>query len=214
MKIRADMNVIGEDNLLAVGNVYLDELIVIHDVKVITKKDDDGEDISFVVMPSRKKDDSWEKVVWIKDKDLYSQIDKAVMEAVDHAARKDIGAYDLKVDIRPYVRGDTRAYATLIFNDAVQIENVRIVQAGDDLKVYYPFEKRDGVAQNLAGPATLHMKRMLDADIIQAYDAKMKALDREKETAAEKGKPSDHQEKDASDTEKKMQENKKREVSR
>ena len=37
MKIRADMNVIGEDNLLAVGNVYLDELIVIHDVKVITK---------------------------------------------------------------------------------------------------------------------------------------------------------------------------------
>ena len=184
MKIRADMNVIGEEGLMAAGNVFLDELIVIHDVRVITKKDDEGKDIYYVVMPSRKKGDSWEKIVRIKDKDLYKEIDKTVMEAVNHAVMKDLNLYDLKVEIRPYEKGDTRAYATITLNDAVQIDNVRIAQSEDKLKVYYPFEKRDGVAQNLAGPATLHMKRMLDGDIIQAYEMKMKSLEKGKDIPA------------------------------
>ena len=56
MDIRADMKCLFNDKLLAVGDVYLDERIVIHNVKLVqTQKD--GKTFSFVSFPQKQKGD-------------------------------------------------------------------------------------------------------------------------------------------------------------
>ena len=56
MNIRAEMKPIFSDKILASGDVYLDEKIVIHNVKVI-QADKDGKTYSFVSFPEKLKGD-------------------------------------------------------------------------------------------------------------------------------------------------------------
>ena len=127
MKIRAEMNIIDKGNLVAAGDVFLEEQIVIHQVKLIaTKNKDTGRDMWVVAMPDKKKGDTWDKVVYIKDKDVYKEIETAVIQSVEHALRKDLGNYNLQIDIRLFEKGDTKAYATVTFNNAVEIHGIRL----------------------------------------------------------------------------------------
>ena len=177
MKIRAEMNVIDKGNLVASGDVYLNEQIVIHQVKLITMKDKKtGVDKWVVVMPDKKKGDTWDKVVYIKDRDVYKEIESAVIQSVEHALKKDMGEYRLDVSIRLFDKGDTKAYATITFNDAVEIHGIRLYEREGELKVAYPYEKRDETYQNLAGPATLYVKSFMEEDIKEAYEKKVKEV--------------------------------------
>ncbi len=156
MKVRAEMNIIDKGSLVAAGDVFLEEKIVIHQVKLIaTKNKDTGTDMWVVVMPDKKKGDSWDKVVYIKDKSVYKEIETAVIQSVEHALKKDLGEYHLDISIRLFEKGDTKAYATITFNNAVEIHGIRIYERDGNLKIAYPYEKRDETYQNLAGPATL-----------------------------------------------------------
>ena len=172
MSIRADMNIIDRNNLVAVGDVFLDEMFVIHQVKVVEKADKDGNMTWFVSLPGKKKGDGWEKIVKIKDPDLRTRINDAVIDETKRARQKDLGGQNLAAEIRLYDKGDTKAYATVIFNDAVQIENVRICEKDGKLTVYYPFEKNGEYYQNLAGPATMYMKHCAERVVLEAYDRK------------------------------------------
>ena len=175
MKIRAEMNIIDKGNLVAAGDVFLEEQIVIHQVKLIaTKNKDTGRDMWVVAMPDKKKGDTWDKVVYIKDKDVYKEIETAVIQSVEHALRKDLGNYNLQIDIRLFEKGDTKAYATVTFNNAVEIHGIRLYEREGELKVAYPYEKRDETYQNLAGPATLFIKDQMETDIREAYEEKIK----------------------------------------
>ena len=129
-----------------------------------------------VVMPDKKKGDSWDKVVYVKDKTVYKEIETAVMQSVEHALKKDLGEYKLDVDIRLFDKGDTKAYATITFNDAVEIHGIRLYERDGQLKVAYPYEKRDETYQNLAGPATLFVKSFVEEDIKEAYEKKVKEV--------------------------------------
>jgi len=175
VKVRAEMNIIDKGSLVAVGDVFLEEKIVIHQVKLIaTKNKETGADMWVVVMPDKKKGDAWDKVVFVKDKDVYKEIETAVMQSVEHALKKDLGEYNLKVDVRLFDKGDTKAYATITFNDAVEIHGIRLYERDGQLKVAYPYEKRDETYQNLAGPATLYIKNIMEVDIKDAYKQKVK----------------------------------------
>ena len=177
MKIRAEMNLIDKGNLVAVGDVFLNEQIVIHQVMLITMKDKKtGVDKWVVVMPDKKKGDTWDKVVYIKDRDVYKEIESAVIQSVEHALKKDMGEYRLDVSIRLFDKGDTKAYATITFNDAVEIHGIRLYEREGELKVAYPYEKRDETYQNLAGPATLYVKSFMEEDIKEAYEKKVKEV--------------------------------------
>ncbi|MBR1899569.1 MAG: septation protein SpoVG family protein [Lachnospiraceae bacterium] len=175
MKVRAEMNIIDKGSLVAAGDVFLEEKIVIHQVKLIaTKNKDTGNDMWVVVMPDKKKGDAWDKVVYVKDRNVYKEIESAVIQSVEHALKKDLGDYRLKVDIRLFEKGDTKAYATVTFNDAVEIHGVRLYERDGQLKVAYPYEKRDETYQNLAGPATLYVKNLMEVNITEAYEKKLK----------------------------------------
>ena len=177
MKVRAEMNIIDKGNLVAAGDVFLEEKLVIHQVKLIaTKNKETGNDMWVVAMPDKKKGDSWDKVVYIKNRDVYKEIESAVIQSVEHALKKDTGEYQLDVNIRLFDRGDTKAYATITFNDAVEIHGIRLYERDGQLKIAYPYEKRDETYQNLAGPATLYIKSFMEEDIKDAYEKKVKEV--------------------------------------
>lgn len=67
MNIRADMKPLFTDKILAAGDVYLDEKVVIHNVKLI-QAEKDGQTYSFVSFPEKKKNDKWEPIIMIKDR--------------------------------------------------------------------------------------------------------------------------------------------------
>ena len=180
MKIRAEMNVIDKGNLVASGDVFLNEQIVIHQVKLITMKDKKtGVDKWVVVMPNKRKGDTWDKVVYIKNAEIYKDIEAAVIDSTERAVRKDLGSYELDVQVRLFDKGDTRGYATVTFNDAVEIHGIRLYERDGQIKVAYPYEKRDETFQNLAGPATIFVRNCMETDIIEAYEEQVKRMGEE-----------------------------------
>ena len=124
MKVRAEMNIVDKGNIMASGDVFLNEMFVIHNVRIMKKMKEDGEMDWFVSMPSRRRGEEWERVVTIRDPDLRKKIEDEVQASAEKALHKDLGDFSLSVDIRLYEVGDTRGYATIVFNDMVQIDNI------------------------------------------------------------------------------------------
>lgn len=182
MKVRAEMNIVDKGNIMASGDVFLNEMFVIHNVRIMKKMKEDGEMDWFVSMPSRRRGEEWERVVTIKDPDLRKKIEDEVQASAEKALHKDLGDFSLSVDIRLYEAGDTRGYATIVFNDMVQIDNIRISEKDGKLSVHYPYEKSGDYYQNLVGPATIFIKNRCEEQILDSYRAKLQ----EKETGMEK----------------------------
>ena len=193
MSIRAEMTPVGKNNLVAVGSVYLNEMFVINNVKLINKTDENGRNRPVLSLPSRKRGEDWEKIVKVKDQKLYERICEEAIAATRRAVEKDLTGFDMEVQVRPYEKGETRGYATLVVNDAIQIENVRICEKDGKLTVYYPYEKNGEYYQNLAGPATHYIRQMAEDRILEAY--REKALEQEKEQPEYVETPSEREEK-------------------
>ena len=193
MSIRAEMTPVGKNNLVAVGSVYLNEMFVINNVKLINKTDENGRNRPVLSLPSRKRGEDWEKIVRVKDQKLYERICEEAIAATKRAVEKDLTGFDMEVQVRPYEKGETRGYATLVINDAIQIENVRICEKDGKLTVYYPYEKNGEYYQNLAGPATHYIRQMAEDRILEAY--REKVLEQEKEQPEYVETPSEWEEK-------------------
>ena len=186
MNIRADMKCLFNDKLLAVGDVYLDERIVLHNVKLVqTQKD--GKTFSFVSFPQKQKGDKWEPLVMIKDKDLRGQITEAVKISVMEAMKRDKEPLDMTVDVRLYEKDETRAYATVNYGGLVKIDGIRIFERDGQLRVSYPYEKNGDFYQNLAGPASPNTKNQMATVIIKAYEDKKLEKEQEKDQFVEAG---------------------------
>ena len=66
MKIRADMKPAGSDKIIAFGDVYLDEKVVIHNVRVV-QAEKNGSIYHFVSFPQKRTDkDKWDSFIYIK----------------------------------------------------------------------------------------------------------------------------------------------------
>ncbi len=169
MNIRADMKPIFSDKILASGDVYLDEKIVIHNVKVI-QADKDGKTYSFVSFPEKLKGDKWEPVVMIKDKDLRKAITDTVNKSVVAQMKVEKEPLDLTVEVRLYEKDETRGYATV---------NYGIFERDGELRVSYPYEKNGDRYQNIAGPVSPGIRKRMTEMIVKAYEDKK--LEKEKE---------------------------------
>ena len=178
MNIRADMKPIFSDKILASGDVYLDEKIVIHNVKVI-QADKDGKTYSFVSFPKKLKGDKWEPVVMIKDKDLRKAITDTVNKSVVAQMKVEKEPLDLTVDVRLYEKDETRAYATATYRNLVKIDGIRIFERDGELRVSYPYEKNGERYQNIAGPVSPGIRKAMTEMIVKAYEDKK--LEKEKD---------------------------------
>lgn len=178
MNIRADMKPIFSDKILASGDVYLDEKIVIHNVKVI-QADKDGKTYSFVSFPEKLKGDKWESVVMIKDKDLRKAITDTVNKSVVAQMKVEKEPLDLTVEVRLYEKDETRGYATVNYGGLVKIDGVRIFERDGELRVSYPYEKNGDRYQNIAGPVSPGIRKAMTEMIVKAYQDKK--LEQEKD---------------------------------
>ncbi|MDY4204178.1 septation protein SpoVG family protein [Porcincola intestinalis] len=178
MNIRADMKPIFSDKILASGDVYLDEKIVIHNVKVI-QADKDGKTYSFVSFPEKLKGDKWEPVVMIKDKDLRKAITDTVNKSVVAQMKVEKEPLDLTVEVRLYEQDETRGYATVNYGGLVKIDGVRIFERDGELRVSYPYEKNGDRYQNIAGPVSPGIRKAMTEMIVKAYQDKK--LEQEKD---------------------------------
>lgn len=178
MNIRADMKPIFSDKILASGDVYLDEKIVIHNVKVI-QADKDGKTYSFVSFPEKLKGDKWEPVVMIKDKDLRKAITDTVNKSVVAQMKVEKEPLDLTVEVRLYEKDETRGYATVNYGGLVKIYGVRIFERDGELRVSYPYEKNGDRYQNIAGPVSPGIRKAMTEMIVKAYQDKK--LEQEKD---------------------------------
>ena len=178
MNIRADMKPIFSDKILASGAVYLDEKIVIHNVKVI-QADKDGKTYSFVSFPEKLKGDKWEPVVMIKDKDLRKAITDTVNKSVVAQMKVEKEPLDLTVEVRLYEKDETRGYATVNYGGLVKIDGVRIFERDGELRVSYPYEKNGDRYQNIAGPVSPGIRKAMTEMIVKAYQDKK--LEQEKD---------------------------------
>lgn len=169
MKIRADMKPIFSDKILATGDVYLDEKIVIHNVKVV-QTDKDGQTHSFVSFPEKQRGDKWEPVVMIKDKELRKAITDTVNKSVVEQMKVEKEPLDLTIDIRLYEKDETRAYATVSYAGLVKIDGVRIFERDGELRVSYPYEKNGDRYQNIAGPVSPGIRKQMTEAIIKVYE--------------------------------------------
>ena len=171
MNIRADMKPLFTDKILAAGDVYLDEKVVIHNVKLI-QIEKDGQTYSFVSFPEKKKNDKWEPIIMIKDKKLREAITDEVKKSVMHQINLDKEPLQMTVDVRLYEKDETRAYATLNYGGLVKIDGIRIYERDGDLHISYPYEKAGDRYQNVAGPASPGIRKQMAVTIIKAYEDK------------------------------------------
>ena len=178
MNIRADMKPIFADRILATGDVYLDEKIVIHNVKVV-QAEKAGKVYSFVSFPEKQRGDKWEPVVMIKDKELRKAITDVVNKSVMEHLKIEKEPLDLTVDVRLYEKDETRAYATATYGNLVKIEGIRIFERDGELKVSYPYEKNGDRYQNIAGPVSPGIRKAMTEMIVKAYEDKK--LEQEKD---------------------------------
>ncbi len=188
MKVRADMKPIFSDKILASGDVYLDEKIVIHNVKVI-QTDKDGQIHSFVSFPEKARGDKWEPVVMIKDKELRKAITDTVNKSVMEQMKVEKEPFDLTVDIRLYEKDETRAYATVSYSGLVKIDGIRIFERDGELRVSYPYEKNGDRYQNIAGPASPGIRKQMTEAIIKVYEDRRLEKDKGIGTAPEEPVP-------------------------
>ena len=171
MNIRADMKPLFADRILATGDVYLDEKIVIHNVKVV-QAEKEGKVYSFVSFPEKQRGDKWEPVVMIKDKELLKAITDVVNKSVMEHLKIEKEPLDLTVDVRLYEKDETRAYATATYGNLVKIEGIRIFERDGELKVSYPYEKNGERYQNIAGPVSPGIRKAMTELIVKAYEDK------------------------------------------
>ena len=178
MNIRADMKPVSGDRVLAAGDVYLDERIVIHNVKVV-QAEKDGTVYNFVSFPEKQKGDKWEPIVMIRDKDLRKAITDAVNKNVLEIMKVEREPFDMTVDIRLYEKDETRAYATVTYGGLVKIDGIRIFERDGELRVSYPYEKNGDRYQNIAGPVSPGIRKAMTEMIVKAYQDKK--LEQEKD---------------------------------
>lgn len=172
MNIRADMKPVSSGRIIAFGDVYLDEKVVIHNVRVV-QVEKEGQIYHFVSFPQKKSDgDQWDSFIYIKDKDLRKQIEEAVNHSVMERMKLEKEPVDMTVDVRVFDKDETRAYATINYAGLVRIDGVRICEKDGELKVIYPYEKVGEQYQNIAGPVSPGTRKRMNEAVIKAYEDK------------------------------------------
>lgn len=171
MKIRADIKPVFKDSILGAGDVYVDEKVVIHNVKLV-QAEKDGKIYSFVAFPAKKKGDSWEPIVMIKDKDFREKLTAEVRRSLKEQYDLEKEPLDMTVDVRIYEKDETRAYATINYGGLVKIDGIRIFERDGELKISYPYEKNGDRYQNVAGPSSPGNRAKMGEAIIKAYEDK------------------------------------------
>lgn len=172
MKIEADMKVVTKGNLVAVGSITLDEIIRISNVKVVNFGFQDGREDWKVLMPRKKKLDSWTNIINITDPEVLREVTEAVYTAIRKDLLRDIGKQpEIKTEVVVYQKNEILGYAKVTYGGAVEIQGIQIRKGADAQhpKILFPFTVEDNRIDNLVEPMTAGIRQKLKESVTEVY---------------------------------------------
>mgnify|MGYP004574296469 CR=1 FL=1 len=185
MNITANMKIIGQEKLLAVGDVILDNLFVIQQVKVFQNNQKTN-----VYFPKRQVGKEEKEVVLFTDPETQKQVETAVLKEVTRLVRENVGwdycMEDIRISIRrveglEYIRG----FASLYYKNCMEIREIQIREQRGSLYVLYPHGLYRNQPYQIVCPAAYNVLflELLNQEILEAYK---KAAEQEKLPGKEK----------------------------
>lgn len=145
MDVEARMNLVMKDSLVAVGDVEIDHLITIHQVKVLAL-DPERKDWK-IYLPRRQGTDGWVNAVSLDDKSLMKQIQEAVFSDI-RDRNFGFSRDSIQVTARPCqdrYNSSFLGYADLCYKNVLHIPNVKVFQADGTVRLGWPnAQGRDG----------------------------------------------------------------------
>lgn len=171
MNITANMKIIGQEKLLAVGDVILDDLFVIQQVKVFQNNQKTN-----VYFPKRQIGKEEKEVVRFTDPEIRKEVETAVLQEVTRLVRENVGwdyrMEDIRISIRlaeglEYIRG----FATLSYKNCMEIREIQIREQRGSLYVLYPHGLYRNQPYQIVCPAAYNVLflELLNQEILEAY---------------------------------------------
>lgn len=191
MKIRAKMDLINKNGLVAVGDVYLDEVFVIHQVKMLSREREDGKQFIVIELPRRKKQDKWVDFIILQSSEIKKQIEEAVQQSIKEELLRSVPIPQLQVAAYPLEKGIPlngyvlKGYATVVYENAIEFRNIRIMEKDGTEWVAYPGTEVKRAYQQLISPASLFLKESLEQDILEKYHEELEK--QKQKSCAERG---------------------------
>lgn len=164
-------------SLIAVGDVTLDNVMTIKQVKLMSLRQEDGQMKNVVCLP-RKKVMLDGEAVWKNIFDLSPEsrrdLELAVYDSVKREVSKGLFLVDERLKISVKVNpggGNIKGKATLSYDGMVTISNIHIMQGKNGLFVSYPSSKsKTGEYAQLFQPINRYSGEMLGSAILNAYE--------------------------------------------
>lgn len=174
MKIEANMTIMEKDNMMAFGEVTINNCLCIKNLKLMKNKD--GQ--MFVSMPRVKKGEEWTDLCYAKTPEARDELLSAITEAVKKEVTKDMDLPGLEVNVNLFEKDNLRGLATIVIEDFA-VKNVKIVNGPKGLFVSMPQYKiigADGTAvyKDIVYPTSAAMREKISSKILEAYEEKVK----------------------------------------
>ena len=173
MDIKANMQMIMQGSLFAVGSITVDNLFTIENVKAVTMEKDGEMDI-FVSMPQMKSVNGFKNLVGTDGK-TKAAVKAAVVEAIDRAVKEYSLPYDMPFEyiVTPVSNGKTLAKVTIIYDGEMDMTGFKLMKGDNGMYLSYPKEKvsyRDGHIYNNMYSFSSDMKRVFQIKVIEQYE--------------------------------------------
>lgn len=184
MDIEAKMQIVNRKDLIAVGDVTLDNKITLHQVKVLKL----GEKTT-VALPRRKTPEGWKNIVTLLAPELKAEIEKNVLEAVWKEAKRSVPQLSWEVHVHLYEgKNGLKGYASILYPEIFELTGIQIKENGKKLQVVYPYGFIGTQMISLAGPTDLFSKDQLDWQILEKYQEEERIHKEEKRKSTEQGR--------------------------
>ena len=165
MEIEARMRLVNYNALIAVGDVTIDNMITLHEVKVVMLNEK-----TIISLPRKQTASGWKNVVSFMSPELRKTIEEKVLEAVWAETRKPLPRAEWEISVKPY-QGDKglKGYATISYPGMMEITGIQIVEREGRNQIVYPYGFSGRQIISLAGPANINSKDYLETEILTQY---------------------------------------------
>lgn len=183
MKIEANMRFVDSGNLVGIGDVIIDDLFRISQVKVLSLKGEDGKEKWQVYLPRKKTNDGWSNVTVIKDTELRRRIEQEVCLSLGNHALSDIPRDDIQVRIVLCHKDRLLGYANVLYKNAIEFQNIQIRQDGDNIRIVFPYNVAGQKCEGLVAPMSSFAYEDIQNKVQSAYHEAVAGQKRQEQLA-------------------------------
>lgn len=171
MEIEARMRLINKGSLVAVGDVVIDNMITLHQVKVLSiNHKGSGENKVMVSLPRRQTQNGWKNMVGFIKPELKKVIEDAVLQEVWKEAKRPLPQCDWEISVHLYEgKNGLKGYAAIVNPGVLEITGIQIRESDGELKVVYPYALSGKQVLPLLDPADITSKERIEKEIIETY---------------------------------------------